>query len=358
MGRRRDHQPASGNDPGRKPDDASARASGGAPADESAPTGPTGATDPTERAEPVEDAAADEAEGVEDAGSRGVGGRLRRAGRRIRRRGPHHVAARMTRGSTPAVPLAPHVCLVRAPREPGHAPPMGHEIVVATYNVHRWTGINGRGPADPARAAFVISELGADFIALQEVLRPHDGEGPLEQLADALGLHMAFAATRIHRAGELGNAILSRWPIPTVSTLDLSFSRLEKRLAVAACLETPVGSLGLVATHLALVDRTRHLQVRSLLEHPQLRDGPAILLGDMNAWRQCKATRTLDRELDAHHNREWPASFPAARPVLALDRIYARGAEVVDIHAHATVAARRASDHLPVVARIELARVH
>jgi len=37
-----------------------------------------------------------------------------------------------------------------------------------------------------------------------------------------------------------------------------------------------------------------------------------------------------DRELDAHHNREWPASFPAARPVLALDRIYARGAEVVD----------------------------
>ncbi len=235
---------------------------------------------------------------------------------------------------------------------------MGAELTVATYNVHRWTGLNGRREPDPARAAFVISELGADVIALQEVLRPEGEEDPLEKLADALGLHLAFAATRIHRSGELGNAILSRWPIPSVSTLDLSFSRLEKRLAVAASFDAPAGSLGVVATHLALVDRTRHQQVQSLLEHPHLRSGATILLGDMNAWRQCRATRALDAALGAHDNQAWPPSFPSARPVLALDRIYARGARIVEIHTHDSMAARRASDHLPVVARVELPRVH
>jgi len=233
---------------------------------------------------------------------------------------------------------------------------MSRELTVATYNVHRWTGLSGRATPDPARAGFVISELGADVIALQEVLRPFHHGDPLASLADTLGLHLAFAVTRVHKRGELGNAILSRWPIAGVSILDLSFSRLERRLAVAASYDGLEGGVGfnVVATHLALVDRTRRRQVASLLDHPQLRDGPSVLLGDMNAWRRCKATRTLDRELDRHHNLEWPSSFPAARPVFALDRIYSRGAKVLEIAAHDTPAARRASDHLPVVARIEL----
>jgi endonuclease/exonuclease/phosphatase family metal-dependent hydrolase len=109
-----------------------------------------------------------------------------------------------------------------------------------------------------------------------------------------------------------------------------------------------------VATHLSLVDRTRQRQVQSLLEHPQWRMGPAVLLGDMNAWRRCKATRELDEVLNMHHNLDWPSSFPAAAPVLALDRVYASGADVVEVHSHDTPAARRASDHLPVVAHIAL----
>src|SRR5437879_9859192 len=51
--------------------------------------------------------------------------------------------------------------------------------------------------------------------------------------------------------------------------------------------------------------------------------------------------------------RSWPASFPAASPMLALDRIYARGLHLIAIEAHDSRAARRASDHLPVVARSE-----
>ncbi|HEX8386671.1 MAG TPA: hypothetical protein VF576_10830, partial [Rubricoccaceae bacterium] len=57
-----------------------------------------------------------------------------------------------------------------------------------------------------------------------------------------------------------------------------------------------------------------------------------------------------------HHNAAWPASYPSVRPVLALDRLYARGARVLDIRAHTSAAARRGSDHLPVVATVEVGR--
>ena len=95
--------------------------------------------------------------------------------------------------------------------------------------------------------------------------------------------------------------------------------------------------------------------MRHLLEHPHLQ-GPVILLGDMNAWRRRdRATRALESELPGNREIEWPATFPAARPVLALDRVYARGAKVLEVNAHMSPAARRASDHLPVVARVGLA---
>ncbi len=248
--------------------------------------------------------------------------------------------------------VTPYLGLVRAPVFP--TPPAdSREIVVATYNLHRWTPPSRRVP-EPERGSFVISELGADVIALQEVLRPFAGDDPLTRLAERLRLHVAFVTTRIHRLGELGNAILSRWPIAGASLLDLSFSRVERRSAVATLLRTPMGPLSFVATHLSLVHRTRRRQVQHLLGDPTLQ-GPVFLVGDMNAWRRRdRAGRALDEELHSHSEVEWPASFPAARPMWPLDRIYARGAKVVEIEAHQSIAARRASDHLPVVARIAL----
>ncbi len=246
----------------------------------------------------------------------------------------------------------PYLSVVRAPSLPrGKA--MGRELTVASYNVHRWLGQNGTRSPDPARAGFVISELSADVIALQEVLRPFDVEDPLERLADSLHLHLAFVATRVHRRGEVGNAILSRWPITSVFSLDLSFSRVERRSAVAAQFPGEFGPLSVVSTHLALVDRTRRRQVESILGHPQLQ-GAVVLLGDMNAWRRCKATRTLEREMVGGAEFTWPRTFPASRPVLALDRVYARGADVGRMEAHTSPAARKASDHLPVIAHIRV----
>jgi endonuclease/exonuclease/phosphatase family metal-dependent hydrolase len=242
---------------------------------------------------------------------------------------------------------------------------MSETVRVATYNVHRWQGMNGRSKPDVARAGYVISELGADVIALQEVLRPFapegsdgpggiDGDDALGRLCDELDLHLAFAVTRHHRRGQLGNAILSRFPITAISVIDISYSRIERRGALAARVGHAGMSLGVVATHLSLVDRTRHRQVQSLLEHPQMNSGPSFLMGDMNAWRKCKGSKELEESLNLHHNVNWPPSFPAGRPMLALDRIYTRGVEVLEVKQHESAAARKASDHLPVVAEVRV----
>ena len=249
----------------------------------------------------------------------------------------------------------PYLSLVRAASQ-FHAIPkqVPTHMRVATYNVHRWSGVSGRQAPNAALAEYVISELDADVVALQEVLRPFDAKDPLTVLAEEQHLHVAFVVTRVHRLGELGNAILSRWPITSLFVLDLSFSRLERRSALAAEFKLGKRSLTVVATHLALRDRTRQRQVRTILSHPQLQ-GPVVLMGDLNAWRRSKATQALDAALGAHGNRRWPASFPSARPILALDRIYSRGAQVETLEVHRSTAARRASDHLPVIAVLKLA---
>lgn len=248
----------------------------------------------------------------------------------------------------------PYIAAMHIPADPTGGAGPDREFKVATYNIHRWTGLSGGRRWNPELAAIVLAELDADVIALQEVLRPFDTKDPLMEIADDLGLHLTFVSTRVHRFGELGNAILSTWPMASVFTIDLSLSRIERRSAAVAVFEHDGRSVAIASTHLALVDRTRKRQVESLLKNAGLR-GPTVLLGDMNAWRRCPATRTLNEEFRSmHHNLNWPPSFPATRPVLALDRVYARGARVTALEAHDTPMARRASDHLPVVATIEL----
>lgn len=241
---------------------------------------------------------------------------------------------------------------------PPEAPPqpLAEGFRIATYNVHRWAGVRGGKQYEPERAIGVLEEIGADVIGLQEVLRPFGKPDPLRDCARRLGMHLAFAVSRLHKRGELGNAILSRWPMQGAEAIDLTFGRLERRAALAVSLACggDAPPISVISTHLALVDRTRTRQVRALLDHPHFSGGPTLLLGDMNAWRRNPASRGLDAYAERHHNTAWPPSWPSVRPVLALDRAYARGVQLVDLRTHESAASRQASDHLPVVGRVEV----
>jgi endonuclease/exonuclease/phosphatase family metal-dependent hydrolase len=83
---------------------------------------------------------------------------------------------------------------------------------------------------------------------------------------------------------------------------------------------------------------------------------PTLLLGDLNEWRAYWALSSL-RWLEPVFSvvNQAPPSFPAQRPMLALDRILGCArAEVHHVAVHDTALARMASDHLPMTALVRL----
>ena len=231
-----------------------------------------------------------------------------------------------------------------------HRPP---RVDVATYNVHRCVGLDGRH--DPDRIAAVIRELAVDVIGLQEVdARAHVEAGidQFDYLARATGFTAIAGPTLRRHEGHYGNALLTRWPVRHVQNLDLSVRGREPRGAIAAVVDTDRGAARVVVTHLGLRGGERRRQVAQLLalvgKQPSPR--PAVLLGDFNEWLgPARVMRRLRRIFGSRALR----SFPSKWPLLALDRVLVYPARALtDVRVHRTHLARVASDHLPVRATV------
>jgi endonuclease/exonuclease/phosphatase family metal-dependent hydrolase len=226
---------------------------------------------------------------------------------------------------------------------------------VASYNIHECVG--GDGTRDPARIATVLREIDADVIGLQEV-DARDGESDtsmqMQYLAATLGLHAIAGPTLLRPTGHYGNALLTRRPVLDVRHVDLTVYRREPRAALDVDLDIDGVAVRVVVTHLGLLPGERRIQVRRLLDVlGGGRAGLVILCGDINEW--FAVGRPL-RWLHARLGRTaGVATFPAAFPVFALDRIWVHPrTALAALTAHATPVARQASDHLPLLADIRL----
>ena len=232
----------------------------------------------------------------------------------------------------------------------------GRRVRVVTYNVHSCIGTDG--VFAPARIVDVLASLDADFIALQEVEeREYRGTTVSQFFADALGLFRAGRTTHKRAGIDYGNALYSRVPPLRMTAHDLAFPRREPRAAIEADFEICGGKLRIVATHFGLSMRERRAQLRKIL--PRLIDRSpdlTVVCADFNEWLPYSSVhRTLSRALGAA-----PAvrTFPSRMATLPLDRIYAAPLEsLVSIRPAASADARSASDHLPVVAEFDLARI-
>lgn len=226
-------------------------------------------------------------------------------------------------------------------------------LTIATYNIHRCLGRDGRH--DAHRVAAVIRELRADAVALQEVDSRPLAEGAVDQLAylaESTGMQAISGPTLQHRSGSYGNALLTRLPRLRVDRIDLSAPGREARGVLDVDLDLGRWTLRVLATHLGLSWRERRMQVRRLVQLIEVPEAPAtVLLGDVNEWLPGRfGLRRLDAALGRARS---VASFPAWRPTLRLDRIWARPAALMlGLRAHRSALARAASDHLPVVAEL------
>jgi endonuclease/exonuclease/phosphatase family metal-dependent hydrolase len=238
----------------------------------------------------------------------------------------------------------------------GALAPAVSRLRVATYNVHGCVGLDGR--YDPDRIAAIVGELDADVVAMQEFTYPAtvtiETRTPVV-LAAMDRYECALGPTRHNKRREcFGNALFTRHRIIDVHRFDLSIERREPRGALAASIDVGGAPVHVLAVHLGLRVRERRFQVGQILDYlDSVRHSLFVVLGDFNDWLPGRtAAHMLDRRLGRQPR---PASFPAFRPLVALDRIWVHPTSALRrISAHATPAARVASDHLPLVADIEV----
>ena len=224
---------------------------------------------------------------------------------------------------------------------------------VATWNIHGFFG-EGRRP-DFERTIRLIRAIDADIIALQEVDgRAHLGREPFafERLREALAGHVAEARLFGARGRDYGHLLWSRHPLRDVKVHALPGPGFEPRAVIEAEADTPLGRVRCLAAHFGLRPAARQRQAAFL--SGLVRPGEAaIALGDFNEWR---ASGAVDAELRAVLPQvvQRP-SWPAKRPFMPMDRIYA-SADLQLESAEAFHDAAPGSDHLPVVASFSLRR--
>lgn len=226
------------------------------------------------------------------------------------------------------------------------------DLSVASYNIHKGVGTDRR--RDLARTAAVIAEIGADILAVQEAdTRFGNRKGLLD--LDKIRTELGLIAVPMDGAGDAhgwhGNLLLVRNAL-VQEVHQLILPGLEPRGALVTDLNIAGRPLRVVNAHLGLLQASRKAQVRALIDKIEGLEGrPTLLMGDLNEWRGAGAAfKALEKHFtfaQAH------ASFPSRFPLLALDRMMmSPHGELVDVAAHISPLSRRASDHLPIKARL------
>lgn len=228
-------------------------------------------------------------------------------------------------------------------------------IKIASYNMRKGIGTDRR--RSPERILEVLCEIDADVIALQEadrrfgtragVISPH----LLDEHSDwkPVGLSKRAASMGWH-----GNALLVRKSAEVVNCHAIHLPALEPRGAVTADVRINGQVLRVVGMHLDLSGLWRRRQAAAILHHLHhaAEARPTVMMGDLNEWSAALGClRDFGRDFAVAATGP---SFHARRPVAKLDRIlHSPELRVVECGVHASAAARKGSDHLPIWAVLE-----
>lgn len=245
----------------------------------------------------------------------------------------------------------------RNKRSSGATKVVRSDLLIASYNVHKCVGIDKK--FDPDRIAHVISEIGADVVAIQEADKRFGERSGLLDLArlerenKLIPVPVASLYPKGH--GWHGNLLLFRAGV-VQRVQQLVLPGLEPRGALVADIDLQAGPLRIIAAHLGLLKHSRQQQTEAILDAVHADPSrPTLLLGDLNEWRVGKGSSLHFLKPIFDPARNAVPSFPSRFPVLALDRVLGHPHSLVTaIEVHDTPLARVASDHLPIKAHIDL----
>ncbi len=237
---------------------------------------------------------------------------------------------------------------------------------ICSWNIHKGFGpANRRFALEDMREA--IRSVDADMCFLQEVVghqlgyHGQDLSGTASQfefLADKIWSHYAYGKNAIVEDGHHGNAILSKLPFAEWTNHDITRWSFSSRGLLFGHLEN---GLVLICVHLGLLAVERRFQVRRLKEllasecDPH---DPVIVAGDFNDWRM-QVDKVMVEELGfteviTEMEGQPARSFPAALPLLRVDRVYYRGLELLDASLLRGGIWSKLSDHAALTAQFRL----
>ena len=261
------------------------------------------------------------------------------------------------------------------------------KLRIATWNIHKGVSALARRPRVHGIKQ-ALAGIGADIVFLQEVQGRHDllaikhaswpSQGQHEFLAGE-SQHSAYGKNAVYDHGHHGNALLSSYPITAVRNHDISDHAFESRGILHCAVTIDTRLIHCYVVHLGLFGGSRLRQTEALIEAVSAsapNDAPLLIAGDFNDWTNSLSahlcarlgvTEVFDRELKASRfgsylrrlsgrgPRKAPArTFPAAMPMLQLDRVYVRGFDVIDAKVLFGASWARLSDHAPIVTELTL----
>lgn len=261
------------------------------------------------------------------------------------------------------------------------------KLRIATWNIHKGVSALGRRPRVHGIKQ-ALAGMGADIVFLQEVQGRHDllaikhASWPSQSQHEFLASdtqHSAYGKNAVYDHGHHGNALLSNFPITAVRNHDVSDHAFESRGILHCVVTVNTQIIHCYVIHLGLFAGSRSRQTEALIEAVYSTapdNAPLLIAGDFNDWtnalsdRLCTrlgVTEVFDRQLSASNfgsylrrlagrgPRKAPArTFPAAMPVLQLDRIYVRGFDVLAARVLHGASWARLSDHAPIIAELVL----
>lgn len=231
---------------------------------------------------------------------------------------------------------------------------------VMTYNIHVGVGMDKK--LDLQRIADVINRERPDLVGLQEVdrgVRRTEGKDEIAELAALTRMEYAFAPNLDYQGGKYGVAILSRFPIKhTVHRMFENRREAERRGMLLVEVEFDGKPLTFVTTHLDYqFEDGRLFETEQLMRHLSEVKGPLIVVADLNDVPAGSAYQLMRTKFDdawvVSRAKGDGFSYPADKPVKRIDHIFTgKGVRAKK----AWVIQTLASDHIPVVADVELAR--
>lgn len=234
---------------------------------------------------------------------------------------------------------------------------------IMSYNIHHANPPSKPEIIDIDAIVKTIAAQDPDFVALQEVdvNTERSGEGnQAEIIAERLGMYYHFGKALDYGGGEYGTAILSKYPLEdeTVHRLpNAPGDNTEQRVLTLAKTNIPGGpEIIFGSTHLdyKATSPSRIIQLQEIVKISQEAESPIILGGDFNA-KEGSETIDLLKSTFTLTCTNCPPTIPVINPNRAIDFIVFNHPEQnFETRSHKVINETYASDHLPIVAVIDL----